>query len=94
MDEKKIQAAVKKACENEYWQEYYDNAPSEACKRYIALEFYYSDNLGNVPNYDEFEAESNKAEQKFTKADWQHLYNHCANNPKKVYYKKKMELSE
>ena len=86
-----VNKAVNEACKNEYWKNFYESAPSETCKRYIALKFYYSVTLGNVPNYDELEAESKNAEEKFTKADWQHLYRHCGNNPRKVYYKKKME---
>ena len=89
-NEKRIKIAVKKFMKNPYWKEYLESAPSEACRRYVELEFYYSDCLGEVDNYEEFKSLKNKLEQKFDYADWKHLYNHCANNPKKAYYKKKL----
>lgn len=94
MNEKNIQNAVKEFCENPHWKEMYDSAPSEACKRYIALGFYYSDNLGEISNYEEYKSERDKLEETFTKADWEHLYKYEGNNPRKVYYKEKMESAE
>jgi len=91
MNERKTQKALKKFCENQYWKEYYETAPTDACKRYIELEFYYSDYWGQIPDYDELKKESDSLEEEFVKADWAHLYKYCANNPKKVYYKNKME---
>ena len=75
---------------NPFWKEYYETAPTVTCKRYIELEFYYSEYFGNIPDYEEFEKENNKLEQDFVKVDWEHLYKYCANNPKKVYYKNKL----
>lgn len=72
-------------------KEYYETAPTGACKRYIELEFYYSDYRGQIPDYDELKKESDSLEEEFVRADWAHLYKYCANNPKKVYYKNKME---
>lgn len=91
MNEKKVNAALTEFCKNPYWKEKYDNAPSEDCKRYIALGFYYSDNLGEIPDYEEYKAEREKLEEKFTKDDWQYLYKYEGNNPRKSYYKKKMD---
>lgn len=94
MNEKKVNSAVQKACENPYWKEKYENAPSEACKRYVALGFYYSDNFGEISDYEEYKAEREKLEAKFTKADWEHLYKYEGNNPRKSYYKKKMASAQ
>lgn len=91
MNERKLQKALKKFCKNPYWKEYYETAPTGACKRYIELEFYYSDYLGQISDYDELKKESDSLEEEFVKADWAHLYKYCGNNPKKVYYKNKME---
>ena len=91
MNERKTQKALKKFCENQYWKEYYETAPTDACKRYIELEFYYSDYWGQIPDYDELKKESDSLEEEFVKEDWAHLYKYCGNNPKKVYYKNKME---
>ena len=94
MNEKKVTKAVAELCENPHWKEKYDNAPSEDCKRYVALGFYYSDNLGEIPDYEEYKAEREKLEERFTKEDWQHLYKYEGNNPRKSFYKQKMESAQ
>lgn len=94
MNEKKIQSALEKARKNEYWKGKYDEAPSDACKRYVALGFYYSDNMGEISDYDAYKAERDKLEESFTKADWEHLYEYEGNNPRKGYYRKKMEEAQ
>ena len=95
MNEKSIQNALKSTCKNPFWQEYYQTAPSKNCKRYIELKFYYSECLGAVPDYEEFNKACILLENEFTKEDWLHLYKYCANNPKKVYYRNKLkECSE
>ena len=91
MDENKIQRAVEIFCSNPYWNEYYETAPTETCKRYIELKFYFSEYGGEIPDYDDFKSECVKIEKEFIKVDWEHLYKYCGNNPKKVYYKRKIE---
>ena len=39
IDEKKVKQALGVYLKNEYWREYYENAPSILCGRYIELEF-------------------------------------------------------
>lgn len=90
MNERKIQKSLKRFCQNPYWNEYHQKAPTDLCRRYIELKFCYSDHLGKIPDYDAFKKECDILESNFTKADWLHLYTYCANNPKKVYYKNKM----
>lgn len=94
MREKKIENALNEFCKNPHWKEKYDNAPSESCKRYVALGFYYSDNMGDIPDYEEYKAERDELEKSFKKADWQHLYKYEGTNPRKAYYKKNMESAE
>ena len=91
MNEIKTQSSLNEFLKNPYWCEYYESAPTKACKRYIELEFYYSKELGKTPDYNELKAERDSLEKEFTKVDWAHLYRHCANNPKKVYYRNKMD---
>lgn len=91
MNEKKIKAAVEEFTKNPHWKAYYEQAPSEACKRHIALEFYYSESLGEVENYDEYKAEREKLQGEFTREDWAHLYKYAGNNPWKAHCKKQME---
>ena len=57
MNEKKIKKSITEYCKNPFWKELYDNAPSEECKRYVALGFYYSDNVVNISDYEEYKAE-------------------------------------
>ena len=38
--ESSLKNAVDVFCRNPYWRDEYVNAPSEICKRYIALTFY------------------------------------------------------
>ena len=54
--------------ENPYWAKMYNEAPSEMCKRYIALDFYYSDteNEAIAEMLDALETE-------LSKEDWEHL---------------------
>ena len=90
MNDTKTQKSLKEFCENPYWKEYYDSAPSIACKRYIELGFYYSSYLGQISDYDEYKKETDKLETEFSGDDWEYLYRHCANNPRKAYYKSKI----
>ena len=94
MNENLIKYSLNEAIKNPYWREYYETAPSEYCKRYIQLKFYFSEYLGNIPDYDEFKAACDRLENCFTKKDWQHLLKHCANNPRRTYYRNKLQQAE
>lgn len=87
-----IKLSVEQFCNNPYWKEYYQGAPTNFCRQYIALKFYYSNHLGQIHDYEQFRAELCELEEKFVKSDWQHLYRYCANNPLKVYYRNKISL--
>ena len=90
MNENLINKALASMCENPFWKEYYETAPTCFCKRYIKLKFYYSDCLVDVSDYEEYKKECLLLESKFVKEDWSHLYKYCGNNPRKVYYRNKM----
>ena len=64
--------------ENPYWREYYETAPTELCREYIALEFYLSDYES-----EEALAEIRRIEDILGLDDWRHLYKYCGNNPRK-----------
>ena len=72
------QTLLKEWLENPYWQEYYEQAPSEKCRELIALEFMYSE-FGT----DEIIHEMEEVEKELCLVDWQHLYRYCGNNPRK-----------
>ena len=88
MCQKSIEKAVKMACMNPYWKEYYENAPSKMSKRYVELGFYYSVHLGEIPDYDAYKKERQALESKFSKVDWQYLLRYAGHTPRKAFYKK------
>ena len=91
MNDSKIQESLKVFLGNPYWRKYYETSPTDACKRYIELEFYYSEHLGKIPDYSRFANECKRLEKEFIKTDWEHLYKYCANNPRKAYYRNKIK---
>lgn len=75
--------------ENPYWKKYYEEAPSDACREYIALEFRYSD-TENEEIAEEMDAllETLRAE------DLRHLAAYAGNNPQKAAFLKRAEALE
>lgn len=76
IDENKVQESVEVFTENDYWREYYETAPSEKCKRYIALVFYWS----NDTSASGYEEERDTLLREMTLEDWEHLYKYADNN--------------
>ena len=78
MDRRKIRENLAEWLENPYWAEYYAGAPSERCRRFIELEFWYSD-------YEEEEAgtEMDRLEEEMDAEELRHLLKYCGNNPRK-----------
>ena len=71
--------ALKEWLENPTWKKYYEEAPSEKCRKYIALEFRYSD------TEDEEIAEEMDALQETLRAeDLRHLAAYAGNNPERA----------
>lgn len=64
--------------ENPAWKEYFDTAPSDACRTEIALEFWYSEHESDAAV-----AALEEWEEELSLEDWQHLYRYCGNNPRK-----------
>ena len=75
-DEKKVKQALHVYLKNDYWREYYENAPSDLCRRYIELDFadsWYDDseiNKERISMYDVLGLE-----------DWIHLRKYAGHNP-------------
>ena len=81
--------ALKEWLENPTWRKYYEEAPSEKCREYIALEFQYSD------TEDEEIAEEMDALLETLKAeDLRHLAAYAGNNPQKAAFLKRAEELE
>ena len=81
--------ALKEWLENPYWKKYYEEAPSEKCREYIALEFRYSD------TEDEEIAEEMDALLETLRAeDLRHLAAYTGNNPERAALLKRAEEME
>ena len=78
--------ALEMFLKNDAWREYYEKAPSDACRRAIEGEFVRS--MGS-PYSDEYSRE--KLEAPLTLEDWKWLYRWCGNNPRKGYIAGKIE---
>ena len=64
--------------QNPYWAEYYNGAPSERCRSFIALEFSYSDHA----NGETAEA-MDRIEEEMDIAELRHLLKYCGENPER-----------
>lgn len=72
IDEKAVQENLQEWFENPYWEEYYETAPSDTCKSFIALSFYYSE------TEDEEVGEAmDEMEKKLSLEDLEHLYKYA-----------------
>ncbi len=80
---------IREWLENPYWKKYYEEAPSEKCREYIALEFRYSD------TEDEEIAEEMDALLETLRAeDLRHLAAYAGNNPERAALLKRAEEME
>ena len=74
---------------NPFWAEYYNGAPSDRCREFIALEFYCSE------YEDEEAAEAMDAMEKTMEiGDLRHLFRYCGNNPRKGILARKIAEKE
>ena len=89
-----MKKAISEFGKNVFWREYYDNAPSKECKKYIAFKWCFSLFYINEDEREAFVRDRNELEKTLGYLDWEWLYKHCGNNPNKSKYRKKMkELS-
>ena len=80
---------IREWLENPYWKKYYEEAPSDSCRQYIALDFRYSD------TEDEEVAEAMDALLETLRAeDLRHLAAYAGNNPQKAAFLKRAEELE
>lgn len=63
---------------NPAWAKYYYGAPTERCRVYIALEFYYSDTEDGTAA-----AAMDETEAKMDAAELRYMYAWCGHNPRK-----------
>lgn len=77
--ERRIQCALDSFLKNDSWREEYENAPTDKCKRYIALTFYWS-----TFDADDYKEEEAALKASFGLEDWKYLYIHSSPNPFKA----------
>ena len=83
---KTINTVLQEWLENPAWKAYYEEAPSDRCREFIALEFYYSD------TEDEETAQNmDKIEAGLGIEDLKHLAKYAGNNPRKAALIRKIE---
>ena len=94
MDKSKVEAARELFSENSYWDDIYENAPSDACKEYLALTFYFSTFWDEAHEDEEFYKAMQEVQEKLELDDWKYLLKYQGNNPGRVKIKQKIkELS-
>ena len=71
---------------NPFWAEYYNGAPSEKCREFVAMELYYSE----TENEEAGEA-MDAVEAVLEIPDLRWLMDHCGNNPRKKFLHDRIE---
>lgn len=88
-DPAEVKAILEDTLENPYWAGYYNEAPSEKCKEYISLQFYYSEYED-----DETAEEMDSLEAEMTPEDLKHLLKYAGNTPEREKILKRLETLE
>ena len=91
MNWKKVDAAVEFFVRNPFWRKFYENAPSEPCRRRVALDFYFSTFWDDAHEDEAFFREMEKTEAELGLEDWKYLLKYQGNNPGRVKIRKKIE---
>ena len=78
MDTRAVKENLREWLKNPSWAEYYNGAPSDRCREFIALEFYYSEYADG-----ETAEEKDRIEEELGIDDLRHLMAWCGNNPRK-----------
>ena len=89
MDTRAVKGNLEEWLENPSWAEYYREAPSDQCREFITLEFYYSE-------YEDDEAAEamDRIEGGLGIDDLRHLMAWCGNNPRKGALARKIREME
>ena len=88
-DTEKVRENLEEWLKNPSWAEYYGGAPSERCREFIALEFYYSE-------YEEEEAAEamDGIEDGMDAEELRYLFSRCGINPRKGVLARKIAERE
>ena len=92
VDKKKVDAAVEFFTEtNGFYKKKYEEAPSDACRKKIVLEFYFSMFWDMAHEDEDFFRLQDETEHKLDLNDWQYLLKYQGHNPGVVKIRKNIE---
>ena len=77
-DTNEIKEVLQEWLENPGWRKYYEEAPTDECRAFIALEFYYSDTED-----EEVSEKMDEIEATLGVEDLKHLARYAGDNPRK-----------
>jgi len=83
---KAVRDNLREWCKNPYWKAFYEGAPSELCRDYIALDFYASE----TEDEEAFEM-MDLFEKDFKRTDLEYLYKN-ATGPEKAKFAKMLNM--
>lgn len=82
----KERTALDEFKKNPHWNEYFETAPSDKCKYFIAMEFCNSEYNMDM----EYSNKMKQVETELSADDLKHLLKYCPKNPRRPYLKKKI----
>lgn len=89
IEESKRKDAIDGFLKNPYWKRYYDNAPTDECREYIACTFSFSKH-GDPDDL----SRKKSIEPKLKASDWRYLYENEGNPQMKSILEEKMKKAE
>ena len=81
IDVEKMKESVSSFTENPHWKKYLEEAPSDACKKYIKLNFYLSDLEEDNEEKANVVKMMDSCEETLGLEDWKHLLKYAGKNP-------------
>ena len=95
VDKEKLDAAVEFFCQNDFWKQVYEEAPSDNCRKYYALHFYFSTFWDDAHEDEDYFRSCDETEDLLNLEDWKYLLKYQGNNPGVIKIRQKIrELSE
>ena len=80
IDVEKLKESVASFVENPHWKKYMEEAPSGECKKYIQLNFYYSDLDDDAPDKEPVTKKMDELEDRLSVDDWKYLLKYAGRN--------------
>ena len=92
IEKEKWDSAFDEYMKNPSWENYYSNAPSEECKKYIRFNWFHS-KYGEPEDVEEYKKMREQFWEKLSIEDWKYIKEHVGNSPfRKICSQKIKEL--